>query len=92
MAAGVEDSNMGDEGCNPGDEECDPGDEGHNPGDKGHNSGNEVSTEQDGTVVDDSNAGMGEDETVMGDVSADTPWPVLDNVTGWEDLIPELAG
>jgi len=81
MAAGMEDGNLGNEGCDPGDEGCDSGDEGHDLCNKGHNLGDEVSIEWDGPVVDDSNAGMGEDETVMGDVSAGTPWPVLDNVT-----------
>jgi len=69
MAAGMEDS------------KCNLHDEGHNPGNEVSNPG----TEQGGAVVDDSNAGMGEDETVMGDVSAGTSRPVLDNVTGGLD-------
>lgn len=81
MAAGMEDGNVGDEGRDPGDEGCDPGDEGRDPGDEVSNPG----TEQGGAVVDNSNAGIGEDETAMGDVSADTSRPVLDDVTGGLD-------
>ena len=88
---GDEGRDPGDEGCDLGDEGCNPGDEGHNaddegcnPGDKGYNLGSEASnlgTEQGGAIVDNHKAGIGEDETAMGDVSAGMSRPVLDNVT-----------